>query len=104
MPTKVQVSSWRDSDGTVEFAGSREALTQLATFLRSQRSLTADLDVPVSGSPDTAWLNSASVRLDDDLLLVTSTGGTVMFVGSQPARELLAENIEAFAGGQDEPD
>jgi hypothetical protein len=27
-----------------------------------------------------------------------------MFVGSQPARELLAENIEAFAGGQYEPD
>lgn len=98
MPSKLGARALLMPSRTVLVEGSRAALRQLAGLIRPKSAVTAALDSPPSDSPHGTWLALVSIEPDDNFLLVTTRGGSVVFAGDQRSRDLLAQNIEAFAG------
>ena len=104
MRSSLSVSAHRHPEGTVQLAGSRAALRQLATLVRAEKPVTADLSVSPDQSSSVGWLGSLLIEPnDDDSLLVRTEGNAVIFAGNQGSRDLLAQNIEAVADDPHDP-
>jgi hypothetical protein len=86
------------SDGSVQVSGSRVALRRLAELIKAKEEVKAGLPIPGSDSPLGTWLGFVSIEPDDNFLLITTRGDSVVVAGDQRSRDLLAQNIEAFAG------
>jgi hypothetical protein len=92
------------ADGSVEVAGSRQALKALAALLRLAESTTVSVAIPQrSPDPYQSWLDSIVVQLETEpQMIIAIRGNQLIFRGGQRALNVLADNVEHLAGSEDE--
>jgi hypothetical protein len=97
IPSSLSLRVELDADGTIETIGSKGTLRELAKMLRAQGPLSANLARSLVDAADVVRLRSLSIEPDEDSLLIATRGDAMVFTGDQRSRDLLAQNIEAFA-------